>query len=55
MVTIDLSDESKPAIAELNSSCGLIKGGTSRMSNSHLTWWPPEDMEIWKLFEVKDI
>ena len=50
-----LSDSSKPAVAELTPLCGLIEGGTSRRYNSHFTWWPPEDMEIWKLFEVKDL
>lgn len=48
----DLSDESKPAKAELNASCGLIKGGNSRMESSHITLWHPKDLEIWKLFEV---
>ena len=42
-----LSDSSKPAVAELNALCGRIKGGTSKRYDSHFTWWPPEDMEIW--------
>ena len=50
-----LSDISKPAVAELTPSCGLIKGGTSRRYTSHFTWWPPEDMEIWKMFEVRNL
>ena len=48
----NLSNESKPAKAELNASCGLIKGSKSRVESSHITLWHPENLEIWKLFEV---
>ena len=44
--------DTEPAIGELTPECGLIKSTPSRTGYSHHTWWPPDDMEIWSLFQI---
>lgn len=43
----------EPAVGELTSECGLIKNTPSRERYSHHTWWPPDGMEIWTLFNIE--
>lgn len=44
--------DTEPAVGELTPECGVIKSTPSRTCYSHHTWWPPNDMEIWSLFQI---
>ena len=44
--------DTEPAVGELTPECGVIKSTPSRACYSHHTWWPPNDMEIWSLFQI---
>ena len=42
----------EPAVGELTPECGVIKNTPSRKLRSHHTWWPPDGMQIWSLFQI---
>ena len=44
--------DTEPAVGELTPECGVIKNTPSRDRRSHHTWWPPDEMEIWSLFQI---
>ena len=44
--------DTEPAVGKLTPEYGVIKSTPSRSCYSHHTWWPPNDMEIWSLFQI---